>query len=124
MEAITHLSFADDTILLSSTRWEEIEVFERILRCFAFVSGLKINLSKSLLVGVRCSVEVTTPLANLLHCKVGKLPMTCLGVRIGAKSKAFLSNLPVYFMSSSIDASGSQGKIRSPKKRFLMGGEG
>lgn len=39
VEPITHLSFADDTILLSSTRWEEIEVFERILRCFAFVSG-------------------------------------------------------------------------------------
>lgn len=34
------------------------------------------------------SVEVTLPLANLLHCKVGKLPMTCLGVPIGAKSRS------------------------------------
>lgn len=158
MEAITHLSFEDDTILLSSTRWEEIEVFERILRCFAFVSGLKINLSKSLLVGVRCSVEVTTPLANLLHCKVGKLPMTCLAVRIGAKSrskavwrpvvdnfeqklsswtrnypssggritliKAFLSNLPVYFMSLLLMLVAVGGKLDHLRRDFLWEGRG
>ena len=50
-ETVTHLQFADDTILFTS-RWEEVATLKRILRCFQIVSGLKINLSKSFLVGV------------------------------------------------------------------------
>ena len=50
-EAITHLQFADDTILFSSSRWEEIVVLKKILRCFELASGLKNNLQKSTLVG-------------------------------------------------------------------------
>lgn len=34
LEAITHLQFADDTILFSSTRWEEMVVLKRVFRCF------------------------------------------------------------------------------------------
>lgn len=51
-EAITHLQFADDTILFNSTRREELLALKRILRCFQLVSGLNVKLSKSLLVGV------------------------------------------------------------------------
>ena len=31
-EVITHLPFVDDIILFSSSRWEEVVVFKRILR--------------------------------------------------------------------------------------------
>lgn len=58
-EVITHLQFADDTILFSSTRREEILALKRILRCFQLVSGLKVNISKSMLVGVECSEKTT-----------------------------------------------------------------
>lgn len=51
-EAITHLHFADDTILFSSSRREEVLTIKRILRCFQL--GLKVNLSKSSLVGIGC----------------------------------------------------------------------
>lgn len=43
--------FADDTILFSPIDWEEIANLSRILGCFKQSSGLKINLSKSVLVG-------------------------------------------------------------------------
>ena len=47
VEVVTHLQFVDDTILFTSTNWEEITILKRILRCFQLASGLKINLSKS-----------------------------------------------------------------------------
>lgn len=60
VEAITHLQFADDTILFSSTRWEEVVVLKRILRYFELCSGLKINLSKSLMVGAWMKISAAT----------------------------------------------------------------
>lgn len=51
-EAISHLQFALDTILFSSTTTMEVFTLKRILRCFQLVSGLKVNLSKRSLVGV------------------------------------------------------------------------
>ena len=57
--AITHLQFVDDTILFSSTRKEEILALKRILHCFQLVSGLKVHISMSLMVGVGCSEETT-----------------------------------------------------------------
>ena len=50
-EAIAHLQFVDDTILFSSSKWEETIVLKRILRCFELTSGLKVNIQKSTLVG-------------------------------------------------------------------------
>ena len=43
-EAITHLQYADDTLLFSSSNREEILTLKRILRCFELVPGLKINI--------------------------------------------------------------------------------
>lgn len=58
-EAISHLQFADDTILFSSTSNEKILALKGILRYFQLIFGLKINISKSLLVGIGCSEEIT-----------------------------------------------------------------
>lgn len=83
-EMVTHLQFADDMILFTSTNWDEIVTLKRILRCFQMVSGLKINLSKSYLVGVGCSEENIQILATRLHCRKGSLPCQYLGLSIGA----------------------------------------
>lgn len=45
-EAINHLQFANDTIPFSSSKWDEVVVLRRILRCFKLEFGLKINISK------------------------------------------------------------------------------
>lgn len=49
---VSHLQFADDTILFCEANLEEILCIKRLLRCFEVVSGLKINYSKSMVVGV------------------------------------------------------------------------
>lgn len=87
-EAMTHLQYADDTLFFSSSNREEILALQRILRCFQLVSGLKINFSKSMLVGVRCSEDIVHALAEMVHCKVGRLPISYLGLPIGMKPRS------------------------------------
>lgn len=72
-EAVTHLKFANNTILFCFTRWEEVTILKRILRCFEFVSGLKINLAKSMLMGVGCQNGVIDFLSTRMNFKVRKL---------------------------------------------------
>lgn len=87
-EAISHLQFADDAILFSSAKREEILALKRILRCFQLVSGLKVDISKSLLVGIGSSEWTTQSLASMIHCKSRKLPIRYLGLPIGAKPRS------------------------------------
>lgn len=75
---ITHLLFMDDTILFNSSRQEEFFVMKKTLRCFELCSRLKINLAKSMLVGVGCPEELIYSLASKLSCKAGQLPILYL----------------------------------------------
>ncbi|XP_028056986.1 uncharacterized protein LOC114260979 [Camellia sinensis] len=40
---LSHLQFADDTIIFCEAEWEEVIAVKGILRCFELMSGLKIN---------------------------------------------------------------------------------
>ena len=68
-EVISYLQFADDTILFSSTKREKIMALKRILRCFQLIFYLKVNISKSGLVGVGCLGETARSWVAMLHCK-------------------------------------------------------
>lgn len=92
--AITHLQFVNNMILFSSSNMEEIVLFIRILKSFEFSSGLRINLSKSRMVGVGCSEEVIRPPAACFSCKVSKLHLSYLGMPVGADSQVHSSLEP------------------------------
>lgn len=49
---VTQLQFVDDTIIFCDAKRDQVKNVVAILRCFEGVSGLKVNLSKSLLIGV------------------------------------------------------------------------
>jgi hypothetical protein len=49
---VSHLLFADDTLIFCGTDASQIGYFEALLVCFEVVSGLKVNLAKSVLVPV------------------------------------------------------------------------
>ncbi|XP_028060751.1 uncharacterized protein LOC114264345 [Camellia sinensis] len=49
---VTHLQFADDTIVFCEAEENDILSVKRILRCFEVLSGLKINFHKSTVCGV------------------------------------------------------------------------
>ncbi|GKV10561.1 hypothetical protein SLEP1_g21905 [Rubroshorea leprosula] len=80
---ISHLQFADDTILFGYATEENIWAVKCITRIFELVSGLKINYVKSQLMGVHVDEEWLSRAAAILNCKLGVLPFKYLGVPIG-----------------------------------------
>ena len=49
---ISHLLFADDTLVFSGASLDQVQAIDDLLICFELVSGLKVNLAKSILVPV------------------------------------------------------------------------
>ena len=75
---LTHLHYADDTLLMMGCDNESIRNMKFILYCFEWMSGLKINYHKSEVVvfGVE---ERQQEIANMLNCKLGEFPLNYLG---------------------------------------------
>ncbi|CAL5344867.1 unnamed protein product [Camellia sinensis] len=80
---VSHLQFADDSILFCEADEGEIVNVKRILRCFELVSGLKINYHKSVVCGVGVDSVVLVDFAAKLNCKTGSLPLSYLGLPLG-----------------------------------------
>ena len=57
------------------------------LLCFEAVSGLKINLSKSEAISIG-TVGNVQALADIMGCKAASLPITYLGLPLGARFKS------------------------------------
>ena len=59
-----------------------------ILQIFETISGLRVNLQKSSLVGIKVDKQETIRFANLLGCKVEKLPLKYLGFPLGGQPRS------------------------------------
>ena len=81
---ISHLLFADDTLLFCNSDQNQLEHLRAVFSWFEAVLGLKINLSKSEMVPVG-NVPHIGDLVEILGCKVSALPMTYLGLPLGAR---------------------------------------
>ena len=84
---ISHLLFADDTIVFCEAKKEHLTYLSWILFWFKVASGLRINLAKSEIFPVG-EVEEVDVMAVELGCKVGSLPSSYLGLPLGAPNKA------------------------------------
>ncbi|RVW19306.1 LINE-1 reverse transcriptase-like [Vitis vinifera] len=84
---ISHLLFADDTIIFCEARKENMTFLSWILAWFEAASGLRINLAKSELIPVG-DVEEIEEMAVELGCRVGSLPNVYLGLPLGVPHKA------------------------------------
>ena len=71
---LSHLQFADDTIILCEKSWANIRATRAILLLFEDLSRLKVNFSKSLLVGININGSWLSEAATVLNCKVGTIP--------------------------------------------------
>jgi len=80
---VSHLQFADDTLLLGEKSWANVRALRAVLSLFAEMSGLKVNLHKSLLVGINIADSWLNEAASILNCKVGKILFVYLGLPIG-----------------------------------------
>jgi hypothetical protein len=77
---ITHLQYADDTIIFVDMDNQSIINIKFLLYCFENMSGLKINYEKSEIFALGCSEEEGRRIAEMLNCNIGRFPMKYLGV--------------------------------------------
>ena len=84
---ISHLLYADDTILFCEANSEQLMYLRWTLMWFEAFSGLKINLTKSVIIPLG-RVDNLEELAAELGCGVGSLPSVYLGLPLGAPHRA------------------------------------
>ncbi|RVW38668.1 hypothetical protein CK203_077505 [Vitis vinifera] len=85
---VSHLQFADDTILFANSSAEELQTLKSLLLVFGQVSGLKVNLDKSNLFGINLDQNHLSRLALLLDCKALDWPILYLGLPLGGNPTA------------------------------------
>jgi hypothetical protein len=78
--------FADDMLVFSGASLDQVQAIDDLLICFELVSGLKVNLAKSILVPVG-EVSNVGALGEVLGCEVGTLPIPYLGLPLGSQFK-------------------------------------
>ena len=83
---ISHLLYVDDTILFCDASKEQLLHIRMVLIFFEAITGLKVNIGKSEIVSVG-EVGNLDALTSILCCKVGCLPMSYLGMPLGAHYK-------------------------------------
>jgi len=92
---VSHLQFADDTLLLGKKIWANVRALRAGLVLFEAMTGLKVNFHKSSLVGVNINASWMSEAASVLGCKVGKVPVLYLGLAIGGDPRRLLFWEPV-----------------------------
>jgi hypothetical protein len=83
-EGITHIQYADDTILMVEGDEQSIIYMKFILHCFEWLSDLKINYHKSEAYVFEMDEEKKWKISNMLNCRLGEMPLKYLGVPISA----------------------------------------
>uniref|UniRef100_A0A2N9GD74 Reverse transcriptase domain-containing protein n=1 Tax=Fagus sylvatica TaxID=28930 RepID=A0A2N9GD74_FAGSY len=84
---ISHLLFADDTLIFCGADRVQLLHLKGVLMCFEAVSGLHINLGKSEIVPVG-TVHGIQDLAQVIGGRITTLPMKYLGLPLGARYKS------------------------------------
>ncbi|XP_058742000.1 uncharacterized protein LOC131614435 [Vicia villosa] len=82
-DSVDILQFADDTIILGEASCDNIWNMKVILRGFELASGLRINFSKSNIIGVNVGEWYMNAALTFLSCKKGVAPFKFLGIMVG-----------------------------------------
>jgi hypothetical protein len=82
---VTHLQYADDMMVLTESSMLGIANLKFIPLCFGNMPGLKINFNKSEDFVTGVTTKEQHRVANIINCKLGKLPMIYLGLLVNDK---------------------------------------
>ncbi|KAJ9555388.1 hypothetical protein OSB04_010002 [Centaurea solstitialis] len=81
---ISHFFFADDALFVGKWSFSNLSNLLRLLRCFHLASGLKVNLSKTMLYATGVKPESLSWAASKFQCTVGDFPFKYLGLLVGS----------------------------------------
>ncbi|KAK3229133.1 hypothetical protein Dsin_001014 [Dipteronia sinensis] len=84
---LSHPQFADDIIFFLKPTIESLFNLKWLLRCYELSSGLKINFHKTCIVRVSKYVRNDPSWATALKCRSATLPLTYLGLPLGARPR-------------------------------------
>ncbi|GJV99319.1 RNA-directed DNA polymerase, eukaryota [Tanacetum coccineum] len=80
---MSHLFYADDAIFMGQWNQSNIDTLIRVLDVIYRASGIRINISKSKLLGISVEASKLDYAAAKIGCAVLKSPFTYLGSRVG-----------------------------------------
>lgn len=87
MAKVTHMQFADDTLVFTDAAVDQIQLLKYILLVFQYASGLPTNFSKYRVFGVG-EVSNINELAEVFRCTFESLPAIYLGMPLGDNSRS------------------------------------
>lgn len=85
---LTHLHFADDTLIFLPQHTKKLLNYRSLLDCFGLTTGLEINYNKSSLLSWGIHNSWVEDMDNLLGCKVENLPNKYLGMPLEISCKS------------------------------------
>nr|GFB31210.1 RNA-directed DNA polymerase, eukaryota [Tanacetum cinerariifolium] len=80
---LSHLFYADDAVFVGQWSDSNITTLVHVLECFHKISGLRINMCKSKLMGLHVDGELVHRAARQLGCLVLNLPFSYFGSIVG-----------------------------------------
>jgi len=80
---LSHLQFADDTLLIGVKGWSNVRALRAALVLFENMLGLKVNYHKSMLFDINIEDSWLFEAVSILSCTIGRFPFTYLGLPIG-----------------------------------------
>ena len=83
---VSHLQFSDGTIFSLESEGDSFKNLLTVLGLLCSVSGLKINMGKSTILGMGVDTGIVSSMANSIGCEMGVWPITYLGFTIGRES--------------------------------------
>ncbi|GJW75101.1 RNA-directed DNA polymerase, eukaryota, reverse transcriptase zinc-binding domain protein, partial [Tanacetum coccineum] len=80
---LSHLFYADDVIFMGQWNESNFDTIVQVLECFHRASGLRLNMSKSKLMGIYVNADKVAQAARKISCVTLKTPFTYLGSKMG-----------------------------------------
>lgn len=93
---ISHIQYADDTIIMVDGSVQSIINLKILLYCFEWLSGLKINFHKSEVYIFGYDKDEKEEMANMLNCRLGDLPMKYLRIPISDQHMGIMAFSDIY----------------------------
>lgn len=84
---ISHLQFADNTICFVEANSNQVLTLNWIMKIFECISRLKVNLSKSRMVGIGVRKEELSICAGIHGCKMKSWPLKYLEMLLGGNQR-------------------------------------